>query len=143
METWVIVQDAISDKLTPRVISGSKAQEALAIEFGTHFLRLMNEEQEEAEVQIIRAALVDGVVMPTNGRYKIACYRRDDGRPAKRYGGRAKAENGWNYRGVTTKSIYAFMMGRIKWLEEHKKPNQKELAALKKAVKILDAYLKG
>lgn len=140
MESWVIIQDKITDKETPRVINGSKAQEALAIEFGTHFLRLINEEKTEAEVQIIRASLIDGAVVPVNGRYKIACYRRDDGRPVLRRGGRAKAEYGWNYKGITTKSIYALMMGRIMWLEEHKR-NKEELTALKKAVKILENYL--
>lgn len=140
MESWVIIQDKITDKETPRVINGSKAQEALAIEFGTHFLRLINEEKTEAEVQIIRASLIDGAVVPVNGRYKIACYRRDDGRPVFRRGGRAKAEYGWNYKGITTKSIYALMMGRIMWLEEHKR-NKEELTALKKAVKILENYL--
>ena len=140
MENWVIIYDSLSEKEIPRVIAGSKAQEALAIEFGTHFVRLMNDEREEAEVQVIRASLVDGYIRPTNNRYKVACYRRESDKPAKRYGGREKQNRDWNYRGVTTKSIYALIMGRIKWLEENR-PNSDEQAVLENAVVFIRDYL--
>ena len=139
MENWIIVSDKLSDKNVPRVISGNKAQEALAIEFGTHFLRLMNEERSEAEVQIVRGELIDGAIIPKGNRYKVACYRRDNGKPAKRYGGRAKKENN-TYRGITTKTIHSEIASRIIWLEEnHKNPD--EVLALQKAMDILSDYL--
>ena len=142
MENWVIVCDTLSEKKVPRLIHGAKAQEALAIEFGTHFVRLMNEERNEAEVQVIRASLVDGCIRPTNNRYKIACYRRESDKPAKRYGGRNTSDRDWNYRGITTKSIYALIMGRIKWLEENR-PDTKEQAALETAVLFIHDYLES
>ena len=115
IQSFVIIADKISDKDIPRAICATTAQEALAIEFGCHFVRLMNEERGEAEVQVIRATLNDGHISLANGRYKVHCYKRFDGVQPKRYGGRPKSEFKWI--GMSTQKIYNDILARLEYLK--------------------------
>ena len=118
IQSFVIIRDRISNKEVPRVVHATTAQEGLAIEFGCHFARLMNEERDDAEVEVIRANLNDGHVIPVNGRYKIHSYKRFDGTAPTRYGGRQKAEYKWI--GMSTKKICKDILARAKYLEMKK-----------------------
>ena len=115
IQSFVIVADKISGKDIPRAVCATTAQEALAIEFGCHFVRLMNEERHEAEVQVIRASLIDGHIALANGRYKIQCYKRFDGIQPKRYGGRPKSEFKWI--GMSTQKIHKDILARLEYLK--------------------------
>ena len=115
IQSFVIIADKISDKDIPRAICATTAQEALAIEFGCHFVRLMNEERHEAEVQVIRASLIDGHIALANGRYKVHCYKRFDGVQPKRYGGRPKSEFKWI--GMSTQKICNDILARLEYLK--------------------------